>query len=506
MAPSRLVSFAVLLTAACFLTAPRAFAQGGSLWPDLSSPPKAVGGGEKDAAVIIGAERYAFVEHVPGARQNADDWQAYLTETLKVPVDRVSLLQNDDVTLEEMRDAAEKAAAQVGAGGTLWFVFIGHGAPSKDGKDGLLIGVDAQQKAQSVYARSLSRNELLRLLAKGKQAKTVVLIDACFSGRAPSGKALVAGLQPLVTMRALPTGDDSRLILMTAARADQFAGPLPAVARPAFSYLALGALRGWAADAKGAVTAAGLVGYVRKSLSLAHDREQTPEISTPATAGMILGRGREAGPDLAKIQREAESPAEPKGAPAPAAPGRSNYGQLDRWEILNGHWEQRGGALCGSGENGAVGGFIMLKEPLRDYAFEATAQLMRGPTWPVVCFGVRTSLFPGGLKRFRSGTSDVDAAYAMNFNFDKVFNLFTIKSGASYLTNPDWKTFQQAWFLDPTRNRIRIEARGDHFVYFLNGHKVYEQSGGVFRDGPPIMGMQEASHTICYSDITIEPL
>ena len=43
------------------------------LWPDLSSPPKAGGGGERDAAVVVGAERYAFVEHVPGAEQNALD-------------------------------------------------------------------------------------------------------------------------------------------------------------------------------------------------------------------------------------------------------------------------------------------------------------------------------------------------------------------------------------------------------------------------------------------------
>ena len=276
-------------------------------WPDLSSPPKAIGGGERDAAVIVGAENYLKVEHVPGAKQNANDWQAYLTGTLKVPADRVTLLLDDDATNDAIRQAATEKAAQVGPDGTLWFVFIGHGAPSKDGKDGLLVGIDAQQKASSVYSRSFSRNELLGILAKGKQAKSVVLIDACFSGKSSSGQALVAGLQPLLTMRALPMGIDNRTILMTAGRSDQFAGPLPGGSRPAFSYLALGGLRGWAANAQGQVTASSLVNYIRGALSLARDRTQTPELSTPETAAVVLGKGREAGPDLAKIQREAAS-------------------------------------------------------------------------------------------------------------------------------------------------------------------------------------------------------
>ena len=329
-----------VLAAVCasFMIAASAVRAEGS-WPDLSSPPKAIGGGERDAAVIVGAENYLKVEHVPGAKQNANDWQSYLTGTLKVPADRVTLLLDDDATNDAIRQAAVEKASQVGPDGTLWFVFIGHGAPSKDGKDGLLVGIDAQQKASSVYTRSFSRNELLGILAKGKQAKTVVLIDACFSGKSSSGQALVAGLQPLLTMRALPMGIDSRTILMTAARSDQFAGPLPGGARPAFSYLALGGLRGWAANAQGQVTASSLVDYIRGALTLSRDRTQTPELSTPETSAVVLGKGREEGPDLAKMQREAASssgsgfqvtnlPSVPK-AEAPGALDSAASGGLD---------------------------------------------------------------------------------------------------------------------------------------------------------------------------------
>ncbi len=277
-------------------------------WPDLSVPAVETGGGEKDAAVVVGVENYAFVAKVPGARRNAQDWQAYLTGTLRVPAEKVTLLRDNEATLEKLRKYAAKAAAEVSPGGTLWFVFIGHGAPSKDGKDGLLIGADAQQDADDLYARSLSRAELLKSLAKGAQSKTVVLIDACFSGRSPSGEALVAGLQPLIVMRDAPFGGGGRLVLMTAAKSDQFAGALPrsAAMRPAFSYLALGALRGWAADSHGTVTAGAVVDYARKALGLAHDRTQTPELSA-GNAATVLVRGQEIAPDLAKIDREGQS-------------------------------------------------------------------------------------------------------------------------------------------------------------------------------------------------------
>lgn len=283
------------------------FVRAESPWPELGRNAQ-VGGGERDAAVIVGAENYAFVEKIPGARKNAEDWQAYLTESLKVPAERVALLRDHEATLEDMRRYAAEKAAEVEPGGTLWFIFIGHGAPSKDGTDGLLVGADAQQKAGSLYARSLSRGELLGTLAKGKQAKTVVLLDACFSGRSPSGQAIVKGLQPLIVARTGTPGADPRTILLTAAKSDQFAGPLPKAesSRPAFSYLALGGLKGWAADPAGKVTASGLIAFVSRALKLAKDRVQTPELSAGG-GEQVLGEGREKAPDLAKIDREGGS-------------------------------------------------------------------------------------------------------------------------------------------------------------------------------------------------------
>ena len=171
-------------------------------WPDLSKPAKSIGGGEYDAAVVVGVENYFAVPGVPGAKSNAGEWYDYLTATRGIPLQNVKLLTNADATREEILSSAGKAARQAAAGGTLWFVFVGHGAPSTDGKDGLLIGVDAQQKSESLQTRSVRRGELLKTLTASSAGSIRVVLDACFSGRGPDGATIAPGLQPLVAPAA----------------------------------------------------------------------------------------------------------------------------------------------------------------------------------------------------------------------------------------------------------------------------------------------------------------
>ncbi len=278
------------------VAAPAAAAE--ELWPAFTDWPSQ-GGGADDAAVVVGIESYAVAPPVGGAVSNANDWMQYFTESRKIPAERVTLLRNNEGTLEKMKKFAEQAAKDVRPGGTLWFVFIGHGAPARDGKDGVLVGFDAQQDVDSLYARSLAKKELLAILERGPQGKTVAVIDACFSGRAGT-KALVEGLQPLLPVISVePAG---RSVVMTAGTANEFAGPLPGAARPAFSYLVLGGLRGWAdTDKNEKVTAGEAVDYAKKALrATVKDRSQTPELSGDG-AYALTDDSDEKGPELSKI-------------------------------------------------------------------------------------------------------------------------------------------------------------------------------------------------------------
>jgi hypothetical protein len=96
--------------------------------------------------------------------------------------------------------------------------------------------------------------------------------------------------------------DDPRTTLFTAARGNEYAGPLPGAGRPAFSYLALGGLRGWADDdGDGRVTNGELHTYVSRVMrALVRDRRQQPTLDGPDNLP-IARSAREQGPDLADL-------------------------------------------------------------------------------------------------------------------------------------------------------------------------------------------------------------
>lgn len=328
-----------------------------AVWPRIAQV-KEIGGGARDAAIIVAAERYLFVPHVEGAARNGVAWFQYFANARGVPLERIAFLRNAQASVERIRKQAQRVASLVEPGGTLWFVFIGHGAAAKDGKDGVLVGVDAQQNADSLYARSLPRSELLALLKQTKAEQVVAVLDACFSGRTSQGAPLVPGIQPLiVTQEPAPTAPPvtsvatpaatpattppvapaptppsatsapvvapatgPRILLFTAAAGDEFAGALPGEHRPAYSYLTLGALRGWAdSDGDGDVSAQEVHRYTQRALgALVTDRSQTP--SFEGIARTKLARGWEKGPDLAAMVVGIGEGAHAKPAPAAAPP------------------------------------------------------------------------------------------------------------------------------------------------------------------------------------------
>jgi hypothetical protein len=272
-----------LIAATGILVAAPAVAQ---QWPELDSIPAVEATGSSDVAVVVAIEDYAFLPDVPGAGKNAADWERFLADGLGVS--QVLTLTNQQATREEILTFAHRAASATDEGGTLWFVFIGHGGPAKDGSDGLLIGADGQQNAKSMSVRGVAQTELLDILEKGDQERTVVLIDACFSGRDATGAALAKGTMPVLPVNPAPRLEGDTVV-MTAAKADEFAGDLPGAGRPAFSYLVLGAMRGWANGGDGEVTADEAVTFARREMMGISGRQQTPQLtgagSLPLTRG-----------------------------------------------------------------------------------------------------------------------------------------------------------------------------------------------------------------------------
>ncbi len=277
------VLFAVLLLAG------QSLAQ----WPELNKPLPKQYAGEKDAALIISVSDYAFLPDVPGANENAAAWFQHLTVTRGIPATQVQWLQDNEATVFGIRKAVKQLALDVKPGGVVWLLYIGHGAPSQDGSDGVLVGVSAQNIVEELYANSVPQKEVLKALDAGKQSRSVVLIDACFSGDASgTGKQLATSTMPTLPERVAPPESKRPVLLLTAGTSRQFAGALPGANVPAFSYLALGAMRGWAdEDANGQVTAGEAVRYINAVMrTTVKGRTQTPQLNPQDAADMVIGR------------------------------------------------------------------------------------------------------------------------------------------------------------------------------------------------------------------------
>ena len=243
-------------------------------YPDLNSTPQLAKTGANDVAVIVAIEDYFLLPNVAGAVENANAWETFFRRGLGV--EHVHMLTDSRAAREDIFRFARRAVEDVDEEGTLWFVFIGHGAPTTDGEDGVLVGVDARGSVDSLEARGVPQRELIQTLEAGRQRQTVAIIDACFSGRASNDEALARGMQYVIPSQLMEPSDTT--VIISAAQSDQFAGPLPGADRPAFSYLLLGALRGWAADGGSEVSAEQALWWVRQRLrSLDHD--QIPELT-----------------------------------------------------------------------------------------------------------------------------------------------------------------------------------------------------------------------------------
>ncbi|MBU1432048.1 SUMF1/EgtB/PvdO family nonheme iron enzyme, partial [Myxococcota bacterium] len=321
-------------------------------WPDLMQPADGVKDGAKDAALIVAIENYDYIEGVAGARANAVAWETWLRNTKGVP--HIKMLIDRDAKhawapvgrgkFEAMGVISElkQMVSLVKPGGKLWFIFIGHGGPGEGGKDGLLLGADVEQTPESFKVKGIPvQGMLIPTLSKAPQV--VAVLDACFSGLNSEGQKLVEGLQP--ALHVVMKAPSRKITILSAAKSDQFAGRLPGVARPAFSYLALGALRGWGdSDRDGVITADEVQSYTRATLlTMVTGRKQEPDLA--GDGALALARGaREAKPVLGSQIQLGVQPTQPSVSPVvqpivppivqpsaqPALPSGADFGALAR--------------------------------------------------------------------------------------------------------------------------------------------------------------------------------
>ena len=278
--------------------------------PSIDTPLKTGLSAKADAAVVIGVEHYGYLPSVPYAERDAQAMYDFLLYTRGVRSSRITLLKGAN-SRKKIRDAVAEAGEGVGPGGTVWVYFAGHGTASPSTKERLLLPENTPADAEGYEESGVKVSELQRLAGAGG-GEVILITDACFTGAGRDGSTLVAGGRSFVPGVATAVGGAAQ---WDAAQPNQVAGPLDAVQHGAFTYFAIGAMRGWAdgqlsGSRDEVVTTEEANAYVDEALRSVGIRDQRPSLvgassyertlasgpkleRAPVLAALVAPRGRE---------------------------------------------------------------------------------------------------------------------------------------------------------------------------------------------------------------------
>jgi formylglycine-generating enzyme required for sulfatase activity len=272
----------------------------GEGWPDIDAPLRTGAKASQDAAVVIGNEDYQKITDVPYAGADAAAFRSFLLYTRGVPLSNLQVLS--DASPKEMERAVQKAASQVGPEGVLWVYYAGHGAAHPVSKERVLLGSFATLDPDpAIFEEGTVSLETLKTAASSGPGQPVFVVDACYSGTGRDGGALGDG------RFAVPLAYDQRpeVIEWTATQPSQVASPLHAAGHGAFTYFAVGALRGWAdgelGSRDGEVTLEEAQTYVSTALLEVGKRHQTPAVVGEDALALVNTQGLESPPDLQSL-------------------------------------------------------------------------------------------------------------------------------------------------------------------------------------------------------------
>ncbi|HAH08191.1 MAG TPA: hypothetical protein DCM05_16975 [Elusimicrobia bacterium] len=252
---------------------------------DVDAVPPAVRTGHKGAAVVIGVERTRQgLPRADYAVKDARVFAEYLVKTLGYREQDVVLLLDERAAKSDLEKYLEDwLPKRAGPGASVVVYFSGHGAPDPVRGKAYLVPYDGDPAFLDKTAYPLAR--LTETLGKLEGRRSVVLIDACFSG-AGRRSTLAKGARPLVTKleEPEPQGD---VAVLSAAASDQIGGAYDEKGHGIFTYFILSALREAAAagrvpDVEELFEAS--AGRVEAAARRLGGNEQTPQLQAAGAA------------------------------------------------------------------------------------------------------------------------------------------------------------------------------------------------------------------------------
>ncbi|MEI7897713.1 MAG: caspase family protein [bacterium] len=233
-------------------------------------------------ALIIGNEDYTKYNsnlspesNVPFARNDAKSFYNYALKVLGIPAENIFFFT--DAIGSVMKREIEKVCklANLKEGKTdLLFYYAGHGLPDEETKESYILPVDISTEN---LKEGIKLKDLYQKFSDSKARRTIVIVDACFSGEGRNQSLLAARAVRIKPQEATLTGN---IVVMTAVKSDQRSLPYNQQQHGIFTYFLLKHLK----ETNGNATLGDLEQYLAEEVPISSLKlfgiEQSPQIFT----------------------------------------------------------------------------------------------------------------------------------------------------------------------------------------------------------------------------------
>lgn len=232
--------------------------------------------------IIFGIENYKNVKSpVTYAENDAKIVKEYFVKTLGIPEEQIYFRTNDNVTSAEFRKVFEGwLQKRVDTLSEVYVYYAGHGAPSKDASAYLIpYDGDPDYAEQTGY----SLDKLYEKLGQLKAKRSIIFLDACFSGQSREQKMLLADARS-IGIKPKDASSNEKLTIFSASSSDQVSSGWPEKNHGLFTYYLLKGLQGDADENKDSKISVDELGkFVNAKVSKQAgflNREQSPQIKS----------------------------------------------------------------------------------------------------------------------------------------------------------------------------------------------------------------------------------
>lgn len=234
---------------------------------------------DKTFVLVISNENYKHEESVPYALNDGEVFAVYCEKALGVPNRNIKRLA--DATLNDMNHELDWLSQVVKAfdgEASVMVYYSGHGMPDENNKEAYLLPVDGYSTDPG---SGLSTKLLYDRLNSLHSKRTIVFLDACFSGAKRDGSMMASSRGVALKVKNEPV--KGNLVVFSAAQGNEAAYPYKGHQHGMFTYFLLDKLN----QTRGRVTLGELSDYVTKQVKqnsiLENGKSQTPVIAAAST-------------------------------------------------------------------------------------------------------------------------------------------------------------------------------------------------------------------------------